>query len=242
MAMIRLVCLTALVFLASQALAQRSLEVIPLRHRTAEQVLPALQPLLEPGGTLTGHRNQLIVRTSPHNLGELRQALAAIDRPLRRLQISVRFDDARAAEQRQIEAGGRISNRDARIELHGQESRSESRDRVDQRIQVLEGGRAFIMTGRATPVPGGTWETGSGFEAVPRLSGDTVFIDIAQQKESFDRQQRLATTLSARLGEWVEVGGAASSSQRDGRGIASARGSTFAGSRRVWLKVEELRP
>jgi len=91
-------------------------------------------------------------------------------------------------------------------------------------------------------LPGAIWETGSGFEAVPRLSGDTVLVDIAPQKESLERQQRLATTLSARLGEWFEVGAAVASAVRDERGIASSSRSRSSETRRVWLKVEELRP
>src|SRR5687768_14394929 len=43
-----------LVALAAPLHAQNALEIITLRHRTAEQVLPALRPLLEPGATLTG--------------------------------------------------------------------------------------------------------------------------------------------------------------------------------------------
>jgi hypothetical protein len=227
-------------FLAVAAAAQQTLEIIPLRHRTAEQVLPVLRPLLETGGTLTGQRNQLIVRTSPANLAQLRQALDAIDRPLRRLEISVRFDDSADMQRREIEAGGRIGNRDARLDIRGQELRSTTSERVDQRIQVLEGGRAFIMAGRVRPVPGGAWETTTGFEAVPRLSGGTVLVDIAPQQESFERQQRMASTVSARLGEWFEVGGALSQSARDERGLLSRERTRASTSRRVWLKVEEL--
>lgn len=228
--------------LALQAVAQNALEIIPLRHRTVEQVLPALQPLLEPGGTLTGQRGQLIVRTGPRNLAEIRQVLAAIDRPSRRLQISVRFDDAAQASDQGIETDARASNRGARVDVRARDQRSSATERVDQRIQVLEGGRALIMTGQSTPVPGGVWETGSGFEAVPRLSGDTVHVDIAPQKESLDRQQRMATTVSGRLGEWFEVGGAVSSAARQDRGLASGSRARSYESRRVWLKVEELRP
>src|SRR5205085_7557101 len=122
------------------ALGQNTLEIIALRHRTAEQVLPALQGLLEPGGTLTGQGNQLILRASPDNVAELKRALDAIDRPLRRLQISVRFDDAWDAAAQEVEARGRVSNRGARIEVRAQDYRSNAAERVDQRIQVLEGG------------------------------------------------------------------------------------------------------
>src|SRR5687767_2855293 len=96
-------------FVCTTVLAQGALEIISLRHRTAEQVLPALRPLLEPGATLTGHGAQLIVRTSPANLADLRRALDAIDRPARRLQISVRMDGALERSAQEIEASGRIS-------------------------------------------------------------------------------------------------------------------------------------
>jgi hypothetical protein len=225
---------------AVQAAAQHALEIIPLRHRTVGQVLPALRPLLEPGGTLGGDRGQLFVRASPANVAELKQALAAIDRPLRRLQISVRFEDRGQAIGRDIATDARVSNRGARVEVRGRDHQSNAVERVDQRIQVLEGARALIMTGQSTPLPGAVWDTGSGFEAVPRVSGDSVLVDIAPQKESLERQQRLATTLSARLGEWFEVGGAVSSAARDERGIASGSRSRSSETRRVWLKVEEL--
>jgi hypothetical protein len=225
---------------AVQAMAQHSLEFITLRHRTVEQVLPVLSPLLEPGATLTGQRGQLIVRTSPENLAELRRALEAIDRPSRRLVISVRFDDAGASESRELGGSGRISNRGSGIDVRARDGRSQASERVDQRLQVLEGGRAFIMAGQAAPVPGGVRETGTGFEAVPRIAGDRVMVEIAPRKESFERQQRMSTTVSARLGEWFEVGGVASSAARDERGILSRQRSSAAETRRVWLKVEEL--
>jgi hypothetical protein len=34
--------------------AQSDLEVLALRHRTAEELIPVLRPLLEPGGVMTG--------------------------------------------------------------------------------------------------------------------------------------------------------------------------------------------
>lgn len=235
-----------LVGLTLPAVGQNMLEIIPLRHRTVDQVLPALRPLLEPGGTLSGQNNQLFVRASPGNLAELKRALEAIDRPLRRLQISVRFDEALDAASQGVEASGRIGNR-ARVDVRAQDSRSSGTERVDQRIQVLEGGRAFIMTGQSVPMPitRDTMvirEIATGFEAMPRLAGDTVLLEIAPRRETPDQQQHLATTVTARLGEWFEVGGAATSTERDDRGIASASRSRSTESRRVWLKVEEIRP
>jgi type II secretory pathway component GspD/PulD (secretin) len=225
--LIRLALAAAIATLAFPVAGENTLEIIGLRYRTVDQVLPALRPLLESGATVSGQSNQLIVRTSPVNLADLKRALKVIDRPLRRLQISVRFDAALDAGSLGVEASGRVSRRSARVEVRGQDRRTSAEERVDQRIQVLEGGRAFIMMGSAAPVavtPQAVVirETGTGFEAVPRLSGDTVLLDVAPRRETAGQQQYLATTVSARLGEWFEVGGTES--------------------RRVWLKVEEIRP
>src|SRR5688572_25613092 len=125
--MSRVFLLAALVCTA--ALGQGGLEVIALRHRTAEQVLPALRPLLEPGATLTGHGTQLIVRTSPANLAELRRALDAIDRPARRLQISVRMEGAAERSVQEVEASGRILNRGSRVDIRADDRHTSANDR-----------------------------------------------------------------------------------------------------------------
>src|SRR5919198_6333729 len=133
-----LIRFAALMLLATAAMAENALEIITLRHRTAGEVLPSLRPILESGATLSGQGSQLFVRTSPANLDDLRLALEALDRPARRLLISVRYDEDRDAAARGIDASGRIGNRDSRIDVRAQDSRSRSEERVDQRVQALE--------------------------------------------------------------------------------------------------------
>jgi hypothetical protein len=240
-ALIRFAVLT---LLASGALAQNTLEIIGLRHRMAGEVIPSLQPLLESGATLSGQGSQLFVRTSPGNLAELRRALEAIDRPARRLLISVRFDSSLEAASRGIEAGARVTNRDAQVELRAQDSRSRADERVDQRVQALEGARATILTGESRPLrqrqyiqtPAGVvsqevtvvQETTSGFEVVPRISGDTVHVEVA------------GTTASGKLGEWFLLGAVDMGGSRDARGLASATQSSRGETRRAWIRVDEI--
>jgi type II secretory pathway component GspD/PulD (secretin) len=242
-----------LLFGWASALAQGSLEVIELRHTTAEQVLPALRPLLEPGGVLTGQRSQLIVRTSARNLAELRRALETLDAPARRLVISVRFEDAGAASASALGADARVSNRGRRIELRAGESRTAGSERVDQRVQVLEGGRARIATGTSQPLQlrdgALIQDIATGFEVIPRLAGDSVLLEIAPQRETVGavtrgsvQVQRASSTLRARLGEWVELAGIDERSTREERGILSRERYAASGGRRIWLKVDEVRP
>lgn len=256
--------LSLLLFVAPAVLAQGALEVISLRHRTADQVIPVLRPLLEPGGALSGQSNQLFVRTSPANLAQIRAVLDSIDQPARRLTISVRFDSAQQAARSGFETDARISNRGSSLDTRIQDSRSAREERVDQRIQVLEGGRALISSGESRPMrqrqviqtPSGpvVQETtvvqgaATGFEVVPRLSGSTVFLEIAPQREQFApggsgaiRTERVASTVSGRLGEWIDLGGATSASVRSDGGILSSTERSAGGSRGVWVKVEELR-
>lgn len=233
------------------ALAQGSLEVIELRHTTADRVLPALRPLLEPGGVLTGQRSQLIVRTSPRNLEELRRALAVLDAPARRLMISVRFDSADVASDSSVEVDARISNRGSRVDGTLADSRSSGTERVDQRLQVLEGGRAFISQGSRRPLQmrDGVLiqDIATGFEVVPRVAGSEVILEVAPQRQSPGaagsvRTLGSATTVRARLGEWVALAGIDESSAREARGLASRSRRGGESSRRIWVKVEEVRP
>jgi len=205
----------ALAFALAVPLAcAQALEVISLRYRTADQVLDTLRPLVEPGGVLTGQGNQLIVRASAANIAQIRRALDAIDRPQRRLQVSVRFDDAGEASRRELGASGTISNRGARVEVRGEDSQARLGESADQRVQVMDGGRATILTTQARPV---LPEATSGFEVVPRVSGGTATVEIFASRAG---STTTSSITSGPLGEWFELG---------------AIGGT-----RVWAKVETL--
>lgn len=268
------------------AAAQGSLEVIPLRHRSAEQVIPILRPLMEAGGVLSGQGYQLIVRTSPGNLADIRSALAAIDAAQRRLVVSVRFEGSEAVAGGGIEAQGALraggltldsrhfanersqSKARSEVEVRIASNRASASERVDQRVQVLEGGRAYIATGQSRPLtqrqvfsgPGGTrvqdttvMQTAeTGFAVVPRISGETVFLEIEPQRETFERggpgapdtlrSQHASSRVSGRLGEWIELGSALASAARSDTGVLSSREAGSSSARCVWVKVEALQP
>ena len=238
--LVRLVLAVLLAAAPLAAGAQQALEIISLRYRTVEQVLPALQPLVEPGGTLSGSRGQLFLRASPANVAEIRRALDAIDRPSRRLTIAVRHDDAGTAARRELGASGTISSAGSRVTVTAEDARSHAAERVDQRVQVVEGGRAYIAAGQSRPLGNaGIQDMASGFEVTPRLSGDRVMLEIATRREvpggrpGSVQGQYAGATVSARLGEWVEIAGVESGLNTNTTGATQ--------SRRVWLKVEEAR-
>jgi hypothetical protein len=277
-------CIAAVLLLFGAAHAQQQMEIIDLKGRTAEQVLPQLRPFVEPGGTISGMNNKIFIRASEANRRQIRELLGAIDRPPRRLVISVRQDADSTAVARGGEVSGRVGSGDVRIEsrrtvvggagvevrrggdvVRGQvyDSRSAGAERISQQVQVVEGGRAFINVGTSVPVPlrqvvlgpGGAVvsetvvyrDLGTGFSAEPQLAGDNVTLTISPTHDTpgaygpgSANVQRLSTTVSGRLGEWIDLGG--SVEERAGESSGTLRYSSRGGStgRRVQLKVEEL--
>jgi type II secretory pathway component GspD/PulD (secretin) len=152
------------------------IEVITLQHRSVDEVLPTIRPMLDPDGAASGMNNQLILRTSPRNLVEIKQMLQSIDSAPRRLKITVLQNVDRETISRLTEISGSVGlGRDARVtvppgarssglNLEARQDGNRLRARVDstrsleddrktQQIQVLEGNRAFIQAGQSVPVP-----------------------------------------------------------------------------------------
>lgn len=255
----------ALYFLATVAWGQ-GLEVISLRHRSAEQLLPQLAPFVEPGGVLTGMNDKLLLRASARNQAEIRQLLAALDTPLRRLMISVRQDGADSGSDRGAGISGRVAIGGGAPVVAGRghlyQSDSRSRRDIAQQVQTIDGGRAAIMVGQSyfLPMrqlvlgPGGVVlsetlvqrDLATGFVAEPRVSGDRVTLDISPRDDAPGTapgavsSTRLATTLSGRLGEWIELGGSGGEQNGTNSGIASYGTQAASRSRRILLKVDEL--
>ncbi|MDH5534254.1 MAG: hypothetical protein OEZ08_01620 [Betaproteobacteria bacterium] len=275
----------------SSALAQVTVvEVIPLKYRTAEQVIPVIQPMVGPEGSVSGFQGQLILRATPTNLEEIRRILASIDTAPRRLSITVRQDAQIDRRLREAEvsgfagddrvrvfvpgsgatSGGNVVIRrgDDRLRARVLDSAESGADSSTQTIQVLEGNSAFIRTGESRPVParevrrkvvGGQVveqvvesveyrEASTGVYVWPRVTGDRVILDVSPHRDSFSTQspgavnvQRVVTTVSGRLGEWIELGGIdQASSSQDSALLGSSNRST-ADRRRVLIKVDELR-
>jgi len=252
--------------------AQAELEVIQLRNRTAEEVLPILRPLVEPGGALTGMQYQLILRASPANIADIRRVLQTLDTRPRRLLISVRQDADRTQAERSATLSGGVqigsSGTGAVITGHASDNRNTSQDRVAQTLQVMEGGIATINVGQSIPVPArvvrrtvngvvvqdttGYRDVGTGFQVRPRVSGDRVTLEINPHRDTPGGPgnvgtvniQQAYTTLSGRLGEWMELGGSNISETRSGSGIlsgnAAQRSDSRSDQRSIWVKVEEL--
>lgn len=250
--------------------AAQTLEIIELRNRPAEQILPLLQPLLASGGSVSGAGFQLFVRTGAANLAQIRQVVASLDRAARQVMISVRQDFGAATSAGGI--GGQIvlhpGNSSGRGSLY--DRTSTARDDVAQQVRTQEGIQAWIQTGNSmvmtqrsvtragngvivheSPVQR---DFNTGFYVTPRISGDTVHLDIATQRDTPDATgvrggtrvdvagtSRVSSTLSGKLGAWIELGGSSQAQASEARGILSRSSDAGSQERRVYVKVDEIR-
>jgi type II secretory pathway component GspD/PulD (secretin) len=261
----RAACLALLLVsagIASAVARELELEIIQLRHRLVRDVIPQLQPLLDPAGTLTGNASQLIVRTTPENLEEIRTALGALDVAATRLVISV--SQARVGTQSDLNAGGTVTYSTTgnaagpgslALEADVLSTRQDAHNQVLQSVLVLDGQAALINIGQSSPVPfvlgyglgpgapglrvGVDYQSvSSGFYVTPHLFGENVELALnarLQQGNPADVVQSngAAVTVSGRLGSWIPVGGTRQQSGNIGGNVQAGSASY-----QLWVKVD----
>lgn len=175
-----LVALAGLTFMALFPLQassqQKQLFVLELNTRTADEVIPLLEPMLARGGTISGLKDKLIIRTTLENLAELRKILDIVDARPRSLLITVKQDHASQRNDRELDVSGSIGNDHVRVDIPGNpaaaesdgeaqtrasennvqvranSTRSDGGGRILQTIRVLEGNTAFIGVGESIPL------------------------------------------------------------------------------------------
>ena len=231
----------ALTLMASTARPDYPLEIIDLRARLPEELIPTLQPLAGPDGVVTGSGHSLFLRVSPQHLADIRRALARLDTPGRNLLIQVRRSATAGA------AGG---------------TRSASRNsEIAQEVRTLDGRPAFIAAGTERPE---SWREGyrgpegayarrgisyrraeTGFYVTPRVNGDRVTLDVGAFSAQPAGGRRLdtgdlQTSVSTRLGDWVPIGGSQSQESRSGSGPTYWDDVELEGQTDIELRVIEV--
>ena len=157
---------------------------------------------------------------------------------------------------------GRPVSGENRAEARIRSTRTRSDLDSTQRVQTIEGRSAFIATGTSVPIPveqriiaGGVVHYGrgveyrnaaTGFYVLPRLNGNRVTLEISthmdkpgRESRSFD-VQHARTTVSGKLGEWIDVGHIDSHGQISRSGILQRGRTVNREDRRIQLLVEEM--
>ena len=220
-------------------------ETIALRYRSAEEIIPLLKPLLGGDAVLTGQGSRLVLAAPDNRRANIKAAITSFDIPLRKLQVTVRFDDPKSADEQAVVS-----------------SRSRGNEPIEQRIQVQEGQRAFFHLTQSqvpknmavmargvllvqNPQPGGA--AGSGIEVLPRVVGNNVSMEFYAQRSMVSgvvnknqQTQRIGGTVSARLGEWVEAGGNVLGSAAGARSNTASTLDLRNAERTIYMRVDEI--
>lgn len=202
--------------LLTTAACASELEIINLKHRNAEELIPIIRPLLDKDEMVSGMNYQLILRASSRNIAQIKRLLEGIDTLPRSLKITVMQNVDSDTAARLTELSGSVGVGNARISVPGStgrdglnariiSTRSLEDDKKTQQLQVLEGNRALVKSGQSVPVPQrqvvqNAWGTqviettqyrdvASGFYVLPRIHGDTVTLEISAQNDSLAPNQ-----------------------------------------------------
>jgi Bacterial type II/III secretion system short domain len=269
----RTLVLLALFLSAGAALAQQ-MQVINLHYRRADDLIPVLQPLLEPGDAITGLDDKLFVRADPATMARIFEALGVIDQPPRQLVITVGQDSAVDASTTGVRGAATMSSGNAStgvnrppgtddsVQVVAVDHSRQSVMRNVSSVRALDGSEAYIAVGRQVPVtstrvtpgwggPAVTQSTtfrdvSTGFYAITRVNGDMVTLSISPRQQSYDRNRGGAihtagadSTVSARLGEWVELGAVRESGSGADSGLLVWGRRTAQSQYTAWIKVDE---
>lgn len=159
--------------IAPEALAQEKLEVIPLRNRMVEEIIPIIRPMLGRNESVTGMRQQLIVRASIRKIEEIKSLLEQIDTQLKNLRITVKQGLRSQLIKRERELSGEVpvgeSGRiiinpaeQGGVVIEGQSGKGAVRGRISDKesilnemntqvVTTLEGNAATIYIGQQVP-------------------------------------------------------------------------------------------
>lgn len=165
--------LLLLAFLPALAMTEE-IRVIDLQGRPAQDMIPLIEPLLEPGDALTGNGFQLILRTSPENLARIEALIQRLDQAPKRLRITVHMGEiderggnrsgfhlersqgdirVRAGVDHDQDGGLNVEQRDgngtAGVRIESSRRVRDAGNR--QQVQALEGQPAYIASGIAFP-------------------------------------------------------------------------------------------
>jgi Bacterial type II/III secretion system short domain len=197
--------LTAVMILCNGSWAA-DVAVIRIKYRWASEVLPIIQSMLSPQGTVTVSEriNSLIIVDSQDSIQRVRAYLEQFDIPLAQVKIHVRFYERRTNAAGSVSAGGRVSHDDMSVSVGGRKkdgvdlSLEESRRRQTNYAEFLviatSGRPAFIRSGQEIPYRG-KWPdytrhyapnadttvfqaVETGFEVTPTVVGENVLMRI----------------------------------------------------------------
>ena len=158
------------------AVQANSVSEIQLQHRTAEEIIPIIEPMLGPNDAITGVGFKIFLQSSPDTLARVRSMVDVLDIPAKILQISVAQGSQRDLAALGIDASVQVEKGVASVEIGNERDNDDAaggnvtfstsggsasvdgistqkslRDNPVHQVRVTEGTEAYIETGERIP-------------------------------------------------------------------------------------------
>ncbi|MBM3116696.1 hypothetical protein [Jeongeupia naejangsanensis] len=246
--------LLAAVLVAGVAMAD-VVDTVPLRHKPAAEIVPALQQAFPDAG-IQGFYDQLIVRApDAATLAAITALVERLDTPTRRLTVTVEQRESGAEASVDTDAAVVISNSGSAAAVRLGATQSGGTRSAVQKVTTMDGGRAMISLGESRFVPvlswsyrpgyriatyGGQWQdAGSGFWVAPALQGGEVRLRLYPQSSRFNADGSIAyrgvySEVAGALGEWLPVGETTRQASASGIGTSASATTRYT----VWVRVD----
>ncbi len=231
-----------LCLLLSPSLQAQQLEVIELRHRQAEQLLPVILPLLQANEAASSIDNRLVIRSSAASLKQIRQLIQRLDTPPAQLRITVLHNLDQKTSQQLLNGQIQLSTAGSRAEVNIISTRHTRLRHNQQQLLVMEGQQAQIRHSQQQPVsrtqvthtPYGSHSVtqtqlqsaDNGFYIRPRLQGHRVNIEISTRNDYFPEQasarmeqQHSHSLIQGELDQWLQLSGGQQHSEYTHNGL-----------------------
>ncbi len=231
-----LVFLLLLVLVVPAAADNLRIHVLP--RPDAPALLPVIEPLLPPGGSVRAYQGKLIIRTTDSNMAELEQALGSLETTPSVLVVHLRRHVSDSEQRHGVNTriqgqipGGVSGN------IRIQQSQRQTSQQDHYRIRTLSGYPAHISQGTLLALGGGYYgtvfaELQQGIQVVPQLTPDgSVVLQISQRYDQPGGQgvaytQSSGTTLRLQPGVWQPMGSISVDRQQDQRGFDGVQSSS----------------
>ncbi|MBN9229789.1 MAG: type II/III secretion system protein [Legionella sp. 40-6] len=232
------------VLMSSSLYAQNMItKVIPLQYIPAEKAIQLMQPLLQPGESLSGSGQTLMVKVNDSTLTQIRSVLHQIDIPPVTFHISVHQGDPQW-----------LSSQNDNAEVNSTQQQAQLLQ--DQSVNVMSGDSALVALDQEVPIVtsvGGGYFAGityqqhqihNGFLVRPVLRGSQVQLSVRRLREQanpaggqqFD-SQKVDTTVMVPLNKWVSLANPEGAQDTDNSSSYATAGNTFAQQATVYIKV-----
>lgn len=257
-----------LLFSLTCSAAQSVMEVVPLSNRPSSEVQPLIAPLLDPSDTVVANGFSLIIKTTPARLAEIKALVKKLDIALTNLSIRVVQSKDKTADQLNAGIGvdviipfhnpGAVAGQ---VTGQIQQNQQHFSNNSEQVLRTIEGKPAYIKLGGNYPVRyTNVYDYGygqhavasttqyieatTGFAVLPRLNGEQVTLEVSPWSDQMNNNgtietQSAQTTLTTKLGQWVEIGSINEQSQSTNSGLLNAGQASGQNVTHILVQVEK---